>query len=63
MTLDSLKGWCDGKLSGYKIRKKLVVLESLTRNAMGKVVNPSLKAPHENRSDTIVLESCVCAQQ
>ena len=40
MTLDSLKGWCDGKLSGYKIRKKLVVLESLTRNAMGKVVNP-----------------------
>ena len=63
MTLDSLKGWCDGKLSGYKIRKKLAVLESLTRNAMGKVMKPSLKALLENRSRIIVLESSVCAQQ
>ena len=63
MTLDSLKGWCDSKLSGYKIRKKLAVLESLTRNAMGKVMKPSLKALLENRSRIIVLESCVCAQQ
>ena len=43
MTPKSLKAWCDGKLSAYKIPKKLIVLESLPRNAMGKVVKPSLK--------------------
>ena len=43
MTVDSLKAWCEGKLSGYKIPKKLVVTESLPRNAMGKVTKPALK--------------------
>ena len=43
MTVDSLKAWCEGKLSGYKIPKKLVVIESLPRNAMGKVTKPALK--------------------
>ena len=43
MTVDSLKAWCQGKLSGYKIPKKLVVIESLPRNAMGKVTKPALK--------------------
>lgn len=43
MTPESLKAWCDGKLSAYKIPKKLIILESLPRNAMGKVVKPSLK--------------------
>jgi malonyl-CoA/methylmalonyl-CoA synthetase len=43
MTVDSLKTWCEGKLSGYKIPKKLVVTESLPRNAMGKVTKPALK--------------------
>ena len=43
MTVDSLKAWCEGKLSGYKIPKKLVITESLPRNAMGKVTKPALK--------------------
>ena len=43
MTLDSLRGWCDGKLSSYKVPKQLQVVDALPRNAMGKVVKPSLK--------------------
>ena len=43
MTVDSLKAWCEGRLSGYKIPKKLVITESLPRNAMGKVTKPALK--------------------
>ncbi|MFV0275777.1 MAG: acyl-CoA synthetase [Parahaliea sp.] len=39
-----LKSWCDGRLSGYKIPKHLKVLPSLPRNAMGKVIKPSLKS-------------------
>ncbi|MDG2140226.1 MAG: acyl-CoA synthetase [Gammaproteobacteria bacterium] len=40
---DTLKSWCDGKMSSYKIPKHLKIIESLPRNAMGKVTKPSLK--------------------
>ena len=43
ITLEDLKGWCDGKLSSYKVPKELRVVDALPRNAMGKVVKPSLK--------------------
>ncbi|MGB1440305.1 MAG: AMP-binding enzyme, partial [Luminiphilus sp.] len=43
LTGEDLKTWCDGRLSSYKIPKHLVVMESLPRNAMGKVVKPKLK--------------------
>ena len=43
MTLEALKSWCDGKLSSYKLPKQLRVVDALPRNAMGKVVKPSLK--------------------
>ena len=43
MTLDSLRGWCDGKLSSYKVPKQLQVVDALPRNAMGKVMKTSLK--------------------
>ena len=43
MTLENLRGWCDGKLSSYKVPKQLRVVDALPRNAMGKVVKPSLK--------------------
>ena len=43
MTLDALKSWCDGKLSSYKVPKQLRVVDALPRNAMGKVLKPSLK--------------------
>ena len=44
LSLSGLKAWCEDKLSAYKTPKKLVVLEALPRNAMGKVVKPSLKS-------------------
>ncbi len=40
---DRLKQWCEGKISSYKIPKKLVLVDSLPRNAMGKVVKPELR--------------------
>lgn len=38
-----LKRWCETRMSPYKIPKYLRVLESLPRNAMGKVMKPELK--------------------
>lgn len=39
-----LKRWCETRMSAYKIPKSLRVLETLPRNAMGKVMKPALKA-------------------
>ncbi len=39
----ALKKWCETRMSPYKIPKHLRVLESLPRNAMGKVMKPELK--------------------
>lgn len=39
----ALKKWCETRMSPYKIPKHLRVLNSLPRNAMGKVVKPELK--------------------
>ncbi len=41
---DSLKQWCDGKMSAYKIPKQIKIVDALPRNAMGKVTKPSLKS-------------------
>jgi malonyl-CoA/methylmalonyl-CoA synthetase len=43
MEYDQLKDWCTDKMSAYKIPKQLVVLDTLPRNAMGKVTKPALK--------------------
>jgi malonyl-CoA/methylmalonyl-CoA synthetase len=40
--LDSLRAWCRDKLSAYKIPKRLVVVDALPRNAMGKVTKPAM---------------------
>ncbi len=40
---DNLKCWCEKKMSAYKIPKKILIMESLPRNAMGKVTKPDLK--------------------
>ena len=39
---NSLKNWCEGLMSSYKIPKKLEIVDSLPRNAMGKVTKPKL---------------------
>jgi malonyl-CoA/methylmalonyl-CoA synthetase len=41
---DALRQWCRGRLSDYKIPKQVRFVESLPRNAMGKVTKPDLKS-------------------
>ncbi len=43
LNYDDLKSWCEGKMSSYKIPKKMIEVEALPRNAMGKVTKPALK--------------------
>ena len=42
LAYNSLKTWCSDRMSSYKIPKKLVVVDTLPRNAMGKVTKPEL---------------------
>jgi malonyl-CoA/methylmalonyl-CoA synthetase len=42
LALDPLRSWAKELLAAYKIPSKLVVLDALPRNAMGKVVKPEL---------------------
>ncbi|MBT3481710.1 MAG: AMP-binding protein, partial [Opitutales bacterium] len=43
LNLENLRSWCRDKLSNYKIPQRLLVLETLPRNAMGKVTKPAIK--------------------
>jgi malonyl-CoA/methylmalonyl-CoA synthetase len=43
LDLESLRGWCRERLSAYKIPRRLTVVESLPRNAMGKVNKPAVR--------------------
>ena len=43
LEFDALKSWCEGRMSSYKIPKHLKLVDTLPRNAMGKVTKPSLK--------------------
>ncbi|MDP1930812.1 MAG: acyl-CoA synthetase [Gammaproteobacteria bacterium] len=43
LSYGELKAWCESRMSPYKIPKVLRVMESLPRNAMGKVMKPELK--------------------
>ena len=45
LTLPELKSWCETRMSPYKIPKSLCLMQTLPRNAMGKVVKPDLKRP------------------
>ena len=42
LSLDELRAWAKERLAVYKIPSQIAVLESLPRNAMGKVVKPEL---------------------
>ncbi len=39
----ALKSWCEMKMSAYKIPKHIRIMDTLPRNAMGKVTKPDLK--------------------
>jgi malonyl-CoA/methylmalonyl-CoA synthetase len=43
LVLESLREWCKDRLSHYKIPKRLVIVEQLPRNAMGKVIKPAVR--------------------
>jgi malonyl-CoA/methylmalonyl-CoA synthetase len=43
LSYEELKKWCAGKMSSYKIPKYLKLVDTLPRNAMGKVTKSELK--------------------
>ena len=43
LDLADLKQWCGGRMSAYKIPKRLQVVDDLPRNAMGKVIKTALR--------------------
>lgn len=43
LDIDTLRAWCRDRLSTYKIPEQLLALESLPRNAMGKVTKPAIR--------------------
>jgi malonyl-CoA/methylmalonyl-CoA synthetase len=44
LDLPSLRAWAQRSLAAYKVPSRLLVLDALPRNAMGKVMKPSLVA-------------------
>ena len=44
LELAALREWCDGRLSPYKIPRRLTVVSELPRNAMGKVTKTAVRA-------------------
>jgi malonyl-CoA/methylmalonyl-CoA synthetase len=47
----SLRNWAKGMLAGHKLPSRLLVLEALPRNAMGKVMKPAIVALFQTASD------------
>ena len=43
LDLAGLKQWCAGRMSSYKIPRRLKVMNALPRNAMGKVIKTALR--------------------
>jgi len=44
LELSGLRDWCKGRLSVYKVPQRLLVVNELPRNAMGKVTKPAVKS-------------------
>ena len=42
LDLESLQAWCRDRVSEYKIPRRLLVVERLPRNTMGKIEKPAL---------------------
>ena len=53
---DELRDWCRPRMSNYKVPKAIRFVDSLPRNAMGKVTKPDVRAllqqPHREVSGT-----------
>ena len=44
LSLEELRTWCEDRLSPYKIPRKMLVVDELPRNTMGKVTKPAVVA-------------------
>ena len=44
LSLDALRAWGKQRLATYKVPSKMLILDDLPRNAMGKVTKPALVA-------------------
>jgi acyl-CoA synthetase (AMP-forming)/AMP-acid ligase II len=40
---DELKAFCRSRLAGYKVPRRIIILDALPRNAFGKVDKPELR--------------------
>ena len=49
---DTLRDWARERLSPYKLPKRLLVLSSLPRNALGKVTKPAVSALFDEKNET-----------
>ena len=49
LDLPSLRAWAKEFLAAYKLPSRLLVLDALPRNAMGKVTKPAIKAMFQSR--------------
>ena len=43
LNIDEITEWCSNYLSDYKIPRKIIILDDLPKNSMGKVTKPALK--------------------
>jgi malonyl-CoA/methylmalonyl-CoA synthetase len=43
LSLETLREWCRDRLSAYRIPRRLLVVDSLPRNAMGKITKPAVR--------------------
>ena len=50
LTLEEIQTWSLDFLSGYKVPRKLKILDKLPKNAMGKIVKPEIKNIFNTRS-------------
>jgi malonyl-CoA/methylmalonyl-CoA synthetase len=53
LTLEALRAWAKERLAPYKVPSRLLVLDALPRNVMGKVTKPAVQALFEERRDVL----------
>lgn len=53
LNLEKLRAWSKARLAVYKVPGRLLVLEALPRNAMGKVVKPALAALFDAQNEQL----------
>ena len=50
LDLEGLRAWAKERLATHKVPSRLLLLEALPRNAMGKVTKPAVRALFEDRA-------------